>query len=145
MGTNRIMNFLPPPPPPRDGRPAVDLSWERVCCPKHLTVFHRSWPAGYASFSILAFQAVAESAEFKKETRLDVAQVGPALDRVPLCCRVSRDALVDLYVRAHEASPFLRSLLCECCGMVYLGVDYPTKSWVKPLCLVCIVNELRVE
>lgn len=145
MGINRIASFLPPPPPPRDDRPAVDLNWERVCCPKHLAVFHARWPAGYAAFTLKAFDAVAKSPEFMKETGRDISNVGPALDRVPLCCRLPKAGLTALYRAAHDASPFLKTIPCSCCGLVAPGVDYHTRSWVKALCLECIVNELRVE
>lgn len=96
-----------------DDTPTVQISLTipRVCCPLHRQAFHSQWPDGYMTFAHTALHVVMSDALFAASVQGKVESVDKALDKLPLCCRLSNDELVKIL----SSNVRLNYLTCETC------------------------------
>lgn len=135
----------------------INLSFPRVLCPRHGQPFQANWPHGFPAMVIKLFEQVASTEAFAQEwsaLRTRTVESGPpepdhllverALDRQPLCCRLTASQLVSTYREAHRLTPFAKRGRCVCCGDWKLGTAYETNTEHFPhLCFHCVCFELR--
>lgn len=124
----------------------IILTNERATCGVHRLPFREQWPAGLAVFCVEAFRAVTAVPGIWEEAR-ELAQLpadatlGPklleaVLDKRPVCCRVSPQALVDLYV----ATKIGQVKICTYCGRFAKGTPIETvqQGRLDHVCFVCM-------
>lgn len=137
----------------------TELTHERVLCLRHGEVFREKWPSGYPLFLVMAFQKVDEQTpanEYPVKEGMDKEQRARAveawLDINPLCCRLSPDGLLKLYLEIHkelgEDSPFKRES-CQNCRSVAPGAPYriqmgprgPLQRY-RHVCFYCVIHRM---
>jgi hypothetical protein len=124
----------------------IDLPFERVLCPVHGEPFRPQWPSGYLLFALKAFEQVIAQEDFAAETGSDKAQIGPALARKPLCCRLNAMALLELYRTVQEDTRLWRYRTCEVCRQNGLGSPFRTlQRDFGHVCFGCIVYRGETE
>lgn len=123
-----------------DGPPVpVELTPERVACPRHGQVFAEGWPRGYLPFGLALFTAFVENEANATDLSLD-----EVFSKRPLCERVSTSELIAAYL---ESGVFTESL-CNGCGELGMGVPYAIHTPRGPrhfdhLCITCIVYRMQ--
>jgi hypothetical protein len=130
-------------------KPTVMLLPKRVMCGKHGEPFRAKWPDGYASFVIEGIQALMAWGPFAEVAGGDVNTVNRLLDACPMCCRLPRDKLFALYLKANEFQQYLVTARCDGCGVVGPGTPYRHKDCQKMkefghLCLDCVLDRVVV-
>lgn len=124
------------------------ITRERVLCPVHGEPFREKWPIGFPTFSVKAFQKFTAIAGvwdearrlggFAADAEMPIKALEPVLDVRPVCCRVSKSALVELYV----ASGIGVDKRCKVCGRKRLGTPVSTSNmgYLKHICFTCIAS-----
>lgn len=125
--------------------PRVNLTFERALCPMHGEPFREGWPAGYVQWLLPALDAVMAQEGFKAYASGEVEKVNRLLDQKPLCCRLSAEKLLELYVACGVG----KRSVCNGCSKLALGTPYGVMSPTGPsryrhLCFVCVVHSLRM-
>ena len=77
--------------------PTIELSVQRVTCPRHGEPFRARWPKGWPRFTLAVIRALLEEPTFAETLGGDIAAVNAALDVRPACERVSPDVLRAAY------------------------------------------------
>ncbi len=131
-----------PTPPPFDG---IELSPTRVICSRHGEVFRAHWPQGYAVFALQAFEHVVKQEGFAAYADGKIGAAQALLDERPLCCRLSPETLLQVYVACGVG----RSSRCAHCREVAAGTPYRCSlpenrvEAFAHLCFRCIVLRTR--
>lgn len=68
--------------------PTVNLTFERVLCPRHGEPYRVTWPSGYPVFSLLAFEEILKLPSVQQGCAGDVKAIESLLDETPICCRL---------------------------------------------------------
>lgn len=115
----------------------IDLSLERVACPRHGEPFRTKWPDGFMVFSLNLFEA------FIKEKDDDIS-VQETIDARPLCELVNAFDLL----HAYQASEIGIMASCAICGYERPGTPYQTmvkrQTRLYPhMCFECVVFRLQ--
>ena len=127
----------------------IELSHERIFCPRHGEPFRERWPKGAPIVMLELFQAVLESKEARqkrfegkiKDNDALAAMVGELLDEEPACCRVSLAELKAAYV----ASDIGIVMQCVVCVQAALGTPYATSTQkFAHVCFDCILHRMVV-
>ena len=77
--------------------PTIELSVQRVTCPRHGEPFRARWPKGWPRFTLAVIRALLEEPTFAEALHGDIAAVNAALDVRPACERVPPDVLRAAY------------------------------------------------
>lgn len=129
-----------------------------VICGRHGEVFKARWPLGYPIFSIMALERVLAQPDFGSAvTRLmedpdvpDVTTLAAAvryqLASIPLCCRLPKAELLDLYNEINTKEHIWPHRHCDLCKRQRPGGPYrrmPGKNVsayknFKHVCLRCV-------
>ena len=118
----------------------VDLTFDRVVCPRHGEPFRDEWPNGFPTFSMLLFEDLSKNETFLEVVGHDTKLISAAFDRQPLCERVSKPTLMGAYL----ASGIGKEAKCSNCGEINYGTPYRTTGQhFKHLCFECIVYRLE--
>lgn len=125
-------------PTPASPRPVVDLSFERMFCGIHGEPFRERWPRGALIFQLAALKHVLGTQEFWDENdqrfggksspdaEIPHAQIEQLLDIQPLCCRLDKAKLLELYEYQHASGGIGIKSFCfaPACGAFALGAPF---------------------
>ncbi len=125
----------------------IVLDHKRASCPLHGEVFRAQWPKGLPIFMVKAFQLATGIDSVWAEARrihgipegedIDVKKLEAVFDLKPICCRITRAQLLELYIDARIGT--LRR--CRVCNRKKLGVPYKTQEQdFEHLCFECVCS-----
>lgn len=138
---------------------AIDMSVRRVTCALHGEPYRAQWPLGYPLTMVMLFSHVlgkdsteasvnavwrdartalglAEDAEIPNKAGIEVA-----LDRKPLCCRVTRAIMRRTY---EESGVGVRARCTACRKKRVLGTAYQTmQGLIEHLCFDCVLDQVE--
>jgi hypothetical protein len=124
-----------------DGDPIpIDLSFERVVCPRHGEPFRATWPTGFVTFSLNLFEALSKGVSPE-----EADSIQDMIDARPLCELVNAFDLL----HAYQTSGIGVVGLCFICGTERAGTEYTTKTSASKLevyphmCFECVVFRLQ--
>ena len=140
---------------PEDQEPNVvegfDLQTGQVLCRHHAEPFLANWPLGYTVFAVEGMQRLSKDREFRIATRGKLELWQPALDKKPICCRLSRKALLELYQYVQDQTKFCTVADCHMCDkvvcetMVCRVLSMPSRVEMNMnVCFECFVFNCRV-
>lgn len=122
----------------------IDLSTERVVCPRHAEPFFRHWPEGYPTFALGAIGTLMEDRGFAEMVGGNIDKVNEILDQRPICERISGPNLMRLYL----SSEIGRERRCDLCHEDSIGTPFrmgqPDGSirTYHHVCFSCVVYRL---
>lgn len=102
-------------------QPRLTLETSQIFCPWHGPIFKYKWPLAYPTFAVDGLQRLLASEEFQSEVNHDSDKVNVALHRRPICCRLSRDTILDIL---RGVSEFTKVAKCSGCGFQLDCVSY---------------------
>lgn len=124
----------------------IDLMIAHVTCPLHSEPFREDWPLGWLPFSVELLRIVTGESLFMDECASEPGWINGALDRLPLCERVSD---VDL-LEAYQECGIGKVSVCENCDSSRRGVTMrlmqpgnEVPSRLDHVCFECVVYRLR--
>jgi hypothetical protein len=124
-------------------RKQVNLELDCVVCRVHAEPFRAKWPEGYPTFAVKAFQIVAETGVFANMSEFKIARM---LKTTPLCCRMDKAKLLELYLEL----PMAVTANCSRCAQVKPGAPFkyndPRTGYgeltLTHLCFECVVYRM---
>jgi len=123
----------------------IDLSMERVLCPRHGEPFRARWPKGFPTMAIASLKTIMADPGFAALTEGEVGQINELLSQRPICERISSPDLMTLYIE----SGIGRDARCELCRQRGLGTPYTmarpggTTETYHHVCFSCVVYRLK--
>lgn len=114
---------------------SLDLSPTRVMCARHGEPFRPEWPIGYPQFVAMSAQALMGDKGFVSHvTRAlgttpgdnpeTIAACHVLLDEAPVCCRLPRDILFEVYRQVQKSVSVWKVTTCSLCGKSRAGAEY---------------------
>jgi len=91
-----------------ESRPTIDMTFPRVLCSRHGEPFRERWPSGYAGWCLMGFERLLLDKSFAEETHGEQSEIGPALDKSPICCRLGNAVVRELFGKIQETFSVVR-------------------------------------
>lgn len=126
-------------------------------CAIHGEPFREEWPRGGMLFQLKAIEALFAMDALWEEIRAHTGrdpgpsskeEIEAALDRKPVCCRLSGDTLLETYRWQHAQGGIGRKGFCSGCGAFGLGASYRfvhSGGAIKTLphvCFACVAKRI---
>lgn len=123
---------------------AIDLTVERVACPRHGEPFRHRWPQGFPTLATTLLQAVLEDPAFVGVTGGEVDQINTTLTARAMCERVSKPTLMAAYITSGVGV----EKRCELCRERSLGTPYKMGRpggvvSYRHVCFSCVIYRLN--
>lgn len=128
----------------KENAPQLEMTFDRVFCSRHGEPLRAAWPAGYGMAVLEMFRILNEDEAFQKECGGEVQNIGEALDKKPMCCRLSQKQMLRVYLLAAEKSEdFGKEGTCSGCGGRKMGTPYRTSTEDhQHICFECVVSKM---
>ena len=129
--------------------PRIDISSERIICPRHGEPFRATWPLGYIRFSLVLMDDIWQNDRVIRAAKRIQGHDGPidpkviegVLDIMPACCQVTDSQLL----RAYALSELGSVGRCRHCGKKRRGTRYKSRVGAeiishRHVCFHCVVH-----
>ncbi len=134
----------------------LEYEFFHVCCDRHGEPFRKKWPAAWPTFVVLAHAAILGREDFCLEAGGKLFNVLSLLDKKPICCRLSPEELLRLFLDANlklnskgTGSPW-KIARCQGCQKKRLGSPYQLKNRrgtqvYDHFCFHCMIYGLKPD
>ena len=131
----------------------ITFKLRQVVCMRHGEPFREQWPKGYMLFLLEAFDKIlGPDGDLARRDKvwagkpddshaMDVTHIESAFTRKPMCCWLTRDELLELYIKSEIG----KRKFCAVCRELRLGTPITTALRKYPhVCFECHLDRFML-